>query len=191
MRQDALPSASDGLGGSAPDGPESVSIESVQESVSSSRARKVCEICGNNWPAEYGTDCHKCSKKPKLSTWTPADDRPACTCGTAYRNSYGRRCVECTGEPSAAQRDALREKDGGGGARKGGGVDGGGADPSVPETDERAETADQPRSEPGPRTKRSSTSNSRSGGSRGRQHDGHTEIGSIDDDRKAQGNRAD
>ena len=37
----ALPSAPDGLGGSAPDAPESVSIESVHESVSSSRARSL------------------------------------------------------------------------------------------------------------------------------------------------------
>ena len=153
---DALPSASDGLGGSAPDGPESVSIESVQEPVSSSRAREICEVCGNNWPnkAEYGTKCYECGHDP--SARTPAAqsrDKPepkACTCGENYHQGYAGLCVDCTGEPSAAQRDALREKDGGGGARKGGGVDGGGADPSVPETDERAETADQPRSEPGP-----------------------------------------
>ena len=52
----ALGSAPDALGGSAPGAPESVSIESVQEPVSSSRAREVCKICGNNWPAEYGTN---------------------------------------------------------------------------------------------------------------------------------------
>ena len=134
----ALPSAPDGLGGSAPDAPESVSIESVQESIkSSSRARVVCPECGNNWPAEYGTECHKCSKKPKLSTWTPADE-PKCTCGEAYRQSYGRRCVDCEGEPSAAQRDALREKHGCGGVDDGRGVDVGEADnPSVPETETR------------------------------------------------------
>ena len=49
----------DGLGGSPLDGPESVSTESVQESVSS-RAREVCKACGNNWPAEYGTTCYQC-----------------------------------------------------------------------------------------------------------------------------------
>ena len=98
--------------------PPEVTNEVIKEviSTSSSRARVVCKICGNNWPAEYGTDCHKCRKNPKLSTWTPADDTPtdeptACTCGEAYRNAYGGRCVECEGEPSAAQRDALREKD--------------------------------------------------------------------------------
>ena len=132
---DALPSASDALGGSASDAPESVSIESVQESVSSSRAREVCKICGNDWPAEYGTKCYRCGQTP--STWTPADDEPkaddtptdepkACTCGDAYHNSYGRRCVDCEGEPSSAQRDAVREKDGGGVHTRGGGVDGGG-----------------------------------------------------------------
>ena len=49
----ALPSAPDGLGGSAPHAPKSVSIESVQESVSS-RAREVCKICGNDWPQNTG-----------------------------------------------------------------------------------------------------------------------------------------
>ena len=170
---DALPSASDGLGGSAPDGPESVSIESVQEPVSSSRARVVCKICGNDWPASYGTDCHKCRKNPKLSTWTPADDTPtdeptACTCGDAYRNSYRSKCLDCKGEPSAAQRDALREKHGAGGAHDGWGVDGGGvvlaAGPGIdappPETrvshpdnlvsPEHEIPPDLPRAEPGP-----------------------------------------
>ena len=137
----ALGSAPDALGGSAPRAPESVSIESVQESVkSSSRARVVCPECGNNWPAEYGTECHKCSKKPKLSTWTPADDTPtdeptACTCGEAYRNAYGGRCVECEGKPSAAQRDALREKDGCMGVDDRVGEDGGVVRPAVPGID--------------------------------------------------------
>ena len=81
----------------------------------SSRARVVCPDCGNSWPnkAEYGTECYKCNKKPKVSTWTPADDKPkadvpACTCGTAYHNSYGRLCVDCEGEPSLAQRAAVQ-----------------------------------------------------------------------------------
>ena len=58
---DALPSAPDALGGSAPDAPESVSIESVKKN--SSRARVVCKICGNSWPnkPEYGTTCFECS----------------------------------------------------------------------------------------------------------------------------------
>ena len=131
----ALGSAPDGLGGSAPDGPESVSIESVQESVSSSRAREVCKICGNDWPAEYGSKCYQCGQTP--STWTPADDKPTepkgCTCGDAYRQSYGRRCVDCKGEPSGAQRDALLGKDGGGCAHKGGGVDVGGVSEETPQ----------------------------------------------------------
>ena len=120
---DALPSASDGLGGSAPDGPESVSIESVQESVSSSRARVVCKICGNSWPdkAEYGTTCYTCGKDADNNPTDPAPDEPkACTCGDGYRLSYERRCVDCKGEPSAAQRDALLAKNEGGGAHEGG-----------------------------------------------------------------------
>ena len=77
----------------------------------SSRARVVCEICGHNWPASYGANCHKCRHDP--STETPADDKPpdepkACTCGDAYSNSYGRQCVDCEGEPSLAQRAAVQ-----------------------------------------------------------------------------------
>ena len=115
--------------------------EKVQKSTSSSRARVVCKICGNDWPASYGTDCHKCRKNPKLSTWTPADDTPtdepkACTCGDAYRNAYGGRCVECKGKPSAAQRDALREKHDCRGEDDRVGEDGGvGDNPAVPETE--------------------------------------------------------
>ena len=82
--------------------------------VGSSRARVVCEVCGNSWPnkPEYGTECYKCRHKP--STGTPADDKPpdeptVCTCGDAYRNSYQRRCVDCEGTPSFAQMDALKE----------------------------------------------------------------------------------
>ena len=101
--------------------------EKIQESTSS-RARVVC-LCGNSWPnkAEYGTRCYQCGHDP--STGTPADNEPqgdeppACTCGDAYHNSYGRRCVNCKGEPSGAQRDALREKDGGVGENEGVGVD--------------------------------------------------------------------
>ena len=74
-----------------------------------STARVVCERCGHSWPdkPEYGTKCHECN-------YIPAVERPdtpepkACTCGTAYRNSYGHLCVDCDGEPSAAQRDAVR-----------------------------------------------------------------------------------
>ena len=139
--------------------------EKVQESTNSSCAREVCKICGNNWPAEYGTTCYQCPQptasqrrrraqekrneeaaaefERELLGGTPTDDKPkadvpACTCGDAYRQSYGRLCVECKGEPSAAQRDALREKDGGGGANNRGVDHGGGADnPSVPETETR------------------------------------------------------
>ena len=132
--------------------------------VGSSRARVVCKICGNSWPdkPEYGTTCFECGRSP--STWTPADDKPkaddtptddpqACTCGDAYRQSYGRRCVDCEGTPSAAQSDAAREKHGGGGVDDGGGADGGGSDHDS-ETDARAAAADPPpRADPGPNQK--------------------------------------
>ena len=82
---------------------------------SSSRAREVCSTCGHTWPAkaEYGTTCYKC-QPPTPSTGTPAAeptaDEPtaACTCGDAYLQSYGRRCVDCEGRPSPAQLDAVR-----------------------------------------------------------------------------------
>ena len=72
----ALGGAPHALGGSAPHAPESVSsLESVKEEVSSSsdaRAREataensgperlICEVCGNDWPAKYGTTCYECS----------------------------------------------------------------------------------------------------------------------------------
>ena len=132
---------------------------------SSSRAREVCKICGHDWPAEYGTTCYQCPQptasqrrrraqekrneeaaaefERELLGGTPTDDKPkadvpACTCGDAYRNSHDRRCVDCKGEPSAAQRDALREKHGCGGVDDGRGVDVGKADnPSVAETETR------------------------------------------------------
>ena len=132
----ALGSAPDALGGSAPRAPESVSIESVQESVSSRRARVLCKICGNSWPdkAEYGTTCYTCGKDADNKPTDPAPDEPkACACGDGYRLSYERRCVDCGGEPSAAQRDALREKHGGGGAHEGVGVDGGGVSEKKPQ----------------------------------------------------------
>ena len=101
-----------------------------EKRTSSSRAREVCPICKKTWPAKFGPDCHKCGYTP--STWktadeptaddTPTDEPKACTCGDAYRQSYNRRCVDCDGEPSPDQRDALREKHGGGGAHEGGGV---------------------------------------------------------------------
>ena len=95
--------------------PPEVTNEVLKEVPNTSSAARVsCPICKRTWPAEYGTDCHNCRDKP--STGKPADDPTACTCGTAYHNSYGRRCVDCEGEPSAAQRDAVREKDGWGGA---------------------------------------------------------------------------
>ena len=143
---DGLGSAPDGLGGSAPDGPESVSTELVQESVSSSRAREVCKICGNNWPAEYGTVCHKCPQptaselreREREQRNKEAGDEferqfreetpKVCTCGDAYRNSYRSKCVDCDGEPSAAQTDAAREHDACRGVDDRVGSDGGGAD---------------------------------------------------------------
>ena len=119
----ALGSAPDALGGSAPGAPELVSIESVQEPVSSRRAREVCKICGHDWPAEYGTTCYQCPQ-PTASQRRDQEFKRRneeagaeferellggpCTCGDAYHNSYGRRCVDCEGEPSAAQRDAVR-----------------------------------------------------------------------------------
>ena len=121
----ALGSAPDGLGGSASDGPESVSIESVQESVSSSRAREVCKICGHDWPAEYGTTCYQCPQ-PTASQRRDQEFKRRneeagaeferellggpCTCGDAYRNAYRSKCLDCDGKPSAAQIDAVREK---------------------------------------------------------------------------------
>ena len=37
------------------------SLESVKKKGSSdARAREVCEICGHDWPAEYGTECFEC-----------------------------------------------------------------------------------------------------------------------------------
>ena len=112
----------------------------------SSRARVGCPDCGHKWPAEdrdgrsYGTECYKCSKKPKVSTWTPADDKPkadvpACTCGDAYRNAYRSKCLDCDGTPSAAQRDALREKDGCRGEDDRAGEDGGVVRPAGPGID--------------------------------------------------------
>ena len=148
--------------------PPEVTNEVIKEAISTSSSARVVCPCGNSWPnkAEYGTTCYQCGRSPSTGTAdaTPEADEPnSCTCGDAYRNSYGRRCVDCKGEPSAAQTDALQGKDGGGVAHEGGGVDGGGADPSVPETDERAETAtrqppenDRPPDggEPGPNARR-------------------------------------
>ena len=120
--------------------PEVIKEVSKEVISTSSRARVVCPDCGNSWPnkAKYGKVCFPCRDKP--SPRAPADkpkaDAPACSCGDAYRNRHGRRCVDCDGEPSSAQVVALREKDGGGGCTQGGGPD----NPSVPETDERAET---------------------------------------------------
>ena len=63
---------------------------------------------------------------------------PKCFCGDAYRNSHDRLCLDCKGEPSAAQIDALREKDGCMGVDDRVGEDGGvGDNPSVPETETR------------------------------------------------------
>ena len=120
--------------------------EKVQESTSSS-ARVFCP-CGNSWPnkAEYGTTCYECGRSPstgKPGTEPKADDKPkadpqACTCGEAYRQSYGRLCIDCKGKPSEAQSDAAREQDACRGVDDKGGSDGGGAEsPSVPETETR------------------------------------------------------
>ena len=118
----------------------------------SSRAREVCEICGNNWPAQYGTVCHKCPQ-PTPSELREQRNEEACneferqlreetpnvcTCGDAYRNSYRSKCIDCEGKPSAAQTDVAREQDACRGVDDRGGSDGGGSDsPSVPQTETR------------------------------------------------------
>ena len=147
--------------------------------VGSSRAREVCKICGHTWPAEHGTTCFQCPQ-PTASQRrdqererrnqeagdelerqirkTMEEETPkVCTCGDAYRNSYGRRCVDCEGTPSAAQSDAAREKHGGGCRRWGGcrwgGCRWGGSDHDS-ETDARAAAADPPpHADPGPNQK--------------------------------------
>ena len=131
--------------------------EPQKNHVGSSRAREVCKICGNNWPAEYGTTCYQCpqptaSKRRdeeleqrneeagnELERQIREEETPkVCTCGDAYRNSYRSKCVDCDGNPNAAQRDALREKHGGGAAHDGGVTHERGADnPSVPQTETR------------------------------------------------------
>ena len=67
----------DGLGGSPLDGPESVSTESVQESVSS-RARVVCQNCGHTWPdkPEYGTTCYRCQQPANSTREQPQEAAP-------------------------------------------------------------------------------------------------------------------
>ena len=75
------PSPPDGLGGSPPDGPESVS----KESVSTKAARSRCQDCGYSWPSEYGPDCYQCLKVKRdaprrlrgLPTYTKRPARPA------------------------------------------------------------------------------------------------------------------
>ena len=130
--------------------------EPLNNQVGSSRAREVCKICGNNWPAEYGTVCHKCPQptaselreREREQRNKEAGDEferqfreetpKVCTCGDAYRNSYRSKCVDCDGEPSAAQTDAAREQDACRGVEDRVGVDGGGSDhDSVPETETR------------------------------------------------------
>ena len=108
--------------------------------VGSSRARVVCEVCKHEWPDGYGTKCHECGHNPstrKPNADTPAQEPASCTCGDAYHNSYQRRCVDCEGTPSFAQVDALREKHGCRGVDDRVGEDGGGDNPSVPETETR------------------------------------------------------
>ena len=113
----ALPSAPGGLGGSAPDAPESVSIESVYESVSSSsRARAVCPECGHSWPdkAEHGTTCYKCGQTP--SKPKPTDDEPTATTetkGQAPRPDPPPMTAERREQLEAqAVKDGYRQRDG-------------------------------------------------------------------------------
>ena len=64
------PSAPDGLGGSAPDGPELVRTELV----STKAARSRCAACGYSWPAEFGKTCYRCLRDPPRPL--PAPERP-------------------------------------------------------------------------------------------------------------------
>ena len=90
---DALPSAPDALGGSAPDAPESVSIESVKKRTSAARAS--CPNCKRSWPSKYGTVCHQCGDRPQLqpSTEKPDNDPPLPPDG--YRGTRIRNCPQC------------------------------------------------------------------------------------------------
>ena len=90
--------------------------EPQKNHVGSSRAREeetrwYCS-CGNDWPKRCGSTCYPCGKDADAKPPKPADEPKACSCGTAYRQSYGRLCLDCNGVPSPAQRDALREKHG-------------------------------------------------------------------------------
>ena len=69
--------------------------EKVQESTSSSRARVVCEVCKHDWPASYGTNCHKCGDQPQRqpSTEKPDNDPPLPPDG--YRGTRIRNCPQC------------------------------------------------------------------------------------------------
>ena len=54
------PSAPDGLGGSASDGPEQVRTEQVLRT-----KRTRCATCGNSWPETYGNDCYQCLNRKR------------------------------------------------------------------------------------------------------------------------------
>ena len=54
------------------------------------------------WLEQHGSTTGKTGARPT----TIRDEPQACTCGEAYRQSYNRRCLDCDGEPSQAQRDA-------------------------------------------------------------------------------------
>ena len=125
-------SAPDGLGGSAPDGPESVSTESVStESVkNSSSARVVCPICKHDWPAQYGTKCHRCTTEPSKAElrqkankrageeWLARDYTKDGASGSLIRNcpkchaterGHDDKCQSCdwTRDPMAASASAA------------------------------------------------------------------------------------
>ena len=58
----------------------------------SSRAREVCKICGNNWPAEYGTVCHKCPQPTAIGTTrTGAREAQQTSREMSLNESYGKR----------------------------------------------------------------------------------------------------
>ena len=106
-------SPSDGQTGSPSDGQTGSPSTGSVGSTRTSATRWTCPDCGNDWPKSYGPECHPCrdrareTAKPRATAQPTHDEPKRCTCGEAYHQSYGRRCVDCKGEPSAAQRDAL------------------------------------------------------------------------------------
>ena len=82
-------------GGSASDGPESVSIKSVKNRTSAARAS--CPICKRTWPAKDGTVCYQCDDRPQRlsSTAIPEPDTEQTSKPDEYRGSRIRNCPQC------------------------------------------------------------------------------------------------